>query len=153
MNPHQLVPCAACGRHVRRVESVCPFCGDTTLAATATAIPDAPSRLSRAGVLAFAAVVGAAACSSPQPVAVTPPPAQPEAPPPAPVEPPPAAPVEVDAGAPEVIDAGAPEVDAGSLVVDSGTAARRDAGVRRPGTNRVTPSMGVRYGAPPRPED
>ncbi len=151
MNPHQLVPCAACGRHVRRVESVCPFCGDTTLAASATTIPDAPARLSRAGVLAFAAVIGAAACSSPQPAPVAPAPAQPEPPPPAP---PPPVPEVVDAGAPEPIDAGAPEpVDAGSPVVDAGPA-RRDAGARRPGTNRViNGSMSVRYGAPPRPED
>jgi len=47
--------CAACARHVRDVDSVCPFCG-----ATADAIDTARRRRVRRAVLLGAAAIGAA---------------------------------------------------------------------------------------------
>ena len=59
-----LLPCPSCARHVRRTESVCPFC------AASVAFEDAPlprlpdQRLGRAATFAFgAAMTTVAACS------------------------------------------------------------------------------------------
>jgi len=52
-----LVPCPECGRHLRRTEISCPFCGVPVADAFARAperqLP--PFRMSRAGLIAFAA--------------------------------------------------------------------------------------------------
>src|SRR3989442_951083 len=62
---NDLVPCPDCNRHVRRSETVCPFCG----AAASDALAHAPARLmptvrlGRAALFTFAAAsIGAAAC-------------------------------------------------------------------------------------------
>lgn len=50
-----LAPCPACRRHVRVVAATCPFCGVTV----AVAAPASPTtRLSRAGLIAFALAAG-----------------------------------------------------------------------------------------------
>ncbi len=55
-----LVPCVACGRHVRSNEAACPFCGGEI--AKPKAAPRLPtSRLGRAALFAFGATVVAAA--------------------------------------------------------------------------------------------
>ncbi len=127
MNPNQLVPCDGCTRHVRRSEAACPFCGLASPLASAAAVPPEPaSRLSRAGILAFVATVGASACSSPQ----SPPPVAYEA------QTPPA-----DGGAP-VTPVATPEPS--PATPDASTAATTPA---RPEPG----SMMLRYGAPPRP--
>jgi hypothetical protein len=58
---NQLVPCPDCSRHVRKSESLCPFCG-TSLSLAQTPAPLLPSRrLGRAATFAFGAtLVGAA---------------------------------------------------------------------------------------------
>jgi len=63
-----LVPCDHCQRHFRCAEARCPFCGHTATATAAAAQPEPTERLSRAGILAFVATIGAASCSSMQTV-------------------------------------------------------------------------------------
>jgi hypothetical protein len=122
-----LVPCDHCQRHFRRAETRCPFCGLSVTANSAAALPEPTERLSRVGILAFVATMGAASCSSMQTLYGGPPA--------------PARPIEAvdttDAGTPPAPDAGTPAPDAGTP--DAGTP------VRPPG------SMMLRYGAPPRP--
>ncbi len=60
-----LLPCPTCARHVRRTESVCPFCAGA-LALGAAPLPRLPDvRLGRAATFAFGAAVATsvAACS------------------------------------------------------------------------------------------
>ena len=53
-----LAPCRSCSRHLRVSETVCPFCGDATRAATSEA--SRPGRLSRvAAAVSVALTVGA----------------------------------------------------------------------------------------------
>src|SRR4051812_35493394 len=61
-----LVACPDCGRHIRRSEGVCPFCS-AQVASRISGIPERTMptvRLSRAGLVAFAAAasVGAVGC-------------------------------------------------------------------------------------------
>lgn len=131
MSLNQLVPCDGCTRHVRRTEAAFPFCGlASPLASAASVTPEPSARLSRAGILAFVAAVGAGACSSAQPV----PTAVLEAPP-APQTPP------ADGGAPATPEA-TPEPS--PATPDASTATTTPA---RPEPG----SMMLRYGAPPRP--
>lgn len=65
-----LVPCPDCDRHVRIIEAVCPFCGETLPASLRNRVaPPLPTqRLGRAARFAFGAVAAGAlattACSS-----------------------------------------------------------------------------------------
>jgi len=131
MSLNQLVPCDGCTRHVRRTEAACPFCGlASPLASAASVTPEPAARLSRAGILAFVATVGAGACSSAQPVPI----AVLEAPP-APQTPP------ADGGAP-----------ATPVATPEPTPATPDASTATTTPARPDPgSMMLRYGAPPRP--
>jgi hypothetical protein len=72
-----LVPCPSCGRHRRVCESLCPFCGTPILACeTSTASATARGRLSRAMLIAGAALLGTSgACENLAPPYGTPPPA------------------------------------------------------------------------------
>jgi hypothetical protein len=132
MSTHALLPCDHCARHVRRGDARCPFCGAAAPHAQAAAVtPEPAGRLSRAGVLAFVASVGAASCASPQPMPTT-------------VQSTPAQPAETptppagDAGAVEDATAATP-----TETPDSGATAGSP--TRQPG------SMMMRYGSPPRP--
>lgn len=127
MNPNQLVPCDGCTRHVRRSEAACPFCGLASPLASAAAVTPEPSgRLSRAGILAFVATVGASACSSPQT----------------------ATPVAYEAQTPPA-DSGAP---ATPVATPEPSPAAPDASTAATTPARPDPgSMMLRYGAPPRP--
>ena len=49
-----LIVCAACERHVKRGDGVCPFCG-VKLSCTDADARKAPSRLSRAALLTLGA--------------------------------------------------------------------------------------------------
>lgn len=135
MSLNQLVPCDGCARHVRRTEAACPFCGlASPLASASPVTPEPSARLSRAGILAFVAAVGAGACSSAQPV----PTAVLEAPP-AP-QPPPA-----DGGAPATpVASPEPTPEPTPATPDASTATTTPA---RPEPGSVM----LRYGAPPRP--
>lgn len=63
MSGRHLVPCVACGRHVRAAETACPFC-QAILAGSAPE-PTLPSgRLSRAALVAFGLAVAGAACTN-----------------------------------------------------------------------------------------
>lgn len=65
MSHDPLVPCGGCHRHVRANEAACPFCAQPLADVSLDGIvPDAPQRLSRAGVLAFAAAFLSTACPS-----------------------------------------------------------------------------------------
>ncbi len=65
MNTSPLVPCGGCHRHVRADEAACPFCAHAlTNASLAGIVPEPGLRLSRAGVLAFAAAFLSTACQS-----------------------------------------------------------------------------------------
>lgn len=57
-----LVPCTACGRHVRVAELTCPFCATRLPDSLRTTLPHrVPSgRLGRAALLAFSTLVGTA---------------------------------------------------------------------------------------------
>lgn len=75
-----LIPCSACGRHVRASEEACPFCG-ATVSASASSLPSpaAKSRLGRAALFAFGATIAAttASCAAdrgPAPLYGAPPP-------------------------------------------------------------------------------
>ncbi len=92
----QLVPCAACSRHVRVSETACPFCAAPCSAPTSRPA-EASSRLGRAALFAFQATTVAAALNacgptSAPPTTVEPPPqtaiAQPYGAPPEPPPPP-----------------------------------------------------------------
>ncbi len=93
-----LVPCGGCHRHVRADEVACPFCarllGEVSLAGI---VPEPTQRLSRAGMVAFAAAFLSSGCF--------------------PVEPPAAPPYHtaVDGGSAVLVDAGAQ----GELPVES----------------------------------
>jgi len=131
MSLNQLVPCDGCARHVRRTEAACPFCGlASPLTSASPVTPEPSARLSRAGILAFVAAVGAGACSSAQPV----PTAVLEAPP-APQTP------AADSGAPATPE---PTPEPTPATPDASTATTAPA---RPDPG----SMMLRYGAPPRP--
>ena len=135
MSPNALVPCDGCTRHVRRAEARCPFCGLASPHAAAAAVtPEPAARLSRAGILAFVATVGAGACSSAQPTPTT----VYEAPP-APENTPPTA----DAGA--VATPGTPPGPVTAAEVSDASATATAPPSRPPG------SMMMRYGSPPRP--
>lgn len=54
---HALADCLSCGRHVRRADAACPFCGAAAPAPSAR--PAAPRGVSRSQVLAFGAAVSA----------------------------------------------------------------------------------------------
>jgi hypothetical protein len=75
MSPDALIPCGGCHRHVRASEAACPFCArPITDASLAGVVPEPTQRLSRAGVLAFAAAFLSTACPSqpgPTPAAST----------------------------------------------------------------------------------
>ena len=58
-----LHPCPHCARHLRRCERVCPFCGGELPACEAAPAPRAPGRMSRA-VMVAAAALGGASCDS-----------------------------------------------------------------------------------------
>jgi hypothetical protein len=58
-----LHPCPHCSRHLRRCERVCPFCGGELPACEAAPAPRAPGRMSRA-MLVAAAALGGASCES-----------------------------------------------------------------------------------------
>lgn len=53
-----LGPCPACARHVRVSEARCPFCDVSLEGHTLRVVPDAPARMSRVAMLAFATSVG-----------------------------------------------------------------------------------------------
>lgn len=60
---HQLTPCTACGRHVRRSETVCPFCRAEATATPAKRTEHPPRGLSRGALMAWGAALSmAAAC-------------------------------------------------------------------------------------------
>ncbi len=109
MSPDALIPCGGCHRHVRATEAACPFCARPIAdALLAGIVPEPTQRLSRAGVLAFAAAFLSTACpSQPTPTPATstdvgmmqtiyggPPPVPPTPPPPTP-------PATPDASAPD----------------------------------------------------
>lgn len=59
-----LVPCPSCARHVRATERSCPFCRTALSASIASrVIPGATQRLSRAAAFTFAASLAATGCS------------------------------------------------------------------------------------------
>lgn len=72
MSTDALVPCGGCHRHVRLSEAACPFCARPLAGASLDGVvPEPTQRLSRAGVLAFAAAFLSTACPS-QPAPPTP---------------------------------------------------------------------------------
>lgn len=74
MTTAALVPCAGCRRHVRASEPSCPFCAQPISASAGDGIVPEPSqRLSRAGMLAFAAAfLSTSACDLTGPTPPTP---------------------------------------------------------------------------------
>lgn len=176
MSTATLVPCGGCHRHVRAHEPACPFCAHPLPDASVEGIvPEPQQRLSRAGVLAFAAAFLSTACPSreaPSPFSSAdsgmvqtiyggpPPPLVPPTPPtPEPMTPP------VDAATPAV-DASTPPVDAATPTPvarpphhDSHPIAVPAYGAPPPAHRPRPPSvrpgggMSIRYGAPPRPDD
>lgn len=61
----KLVPCEACGRHVRQSEAACPFCRVTRAAGAATpAVSGELAPRSRAALMGFAASPGVVAIST-----------------------------------------------------------------------------------------
>ncbi|MBK6535991.1 MAG: hypothetical protein IPF99_42615 [Deltaproteobacteria bacterium] len=172
MSTATLVPCGGCHRHVRAHESACPFCAHPLSDLSAEGIvPEPQQRLSRAGVLAFAAAFLSTACPSreaPSPFSSAdsgmmqtiyggPPPQL--APPtpqatPEPMTPP------VDAAAPAV-DAAAPQV-VRPRPNNHHPVAAPAYGLPPPRLEPVRPlpppqrpggSISTRYGSPPRPDD
>lgn len=135
-----LVLCGGCARHVREIESCCPFCGrERTASESDVASVEMPTRLSRAAIL-LAGAMSAAACDR-QPVI-----AQPYGAPPREAIP--------DTGvvvvepvfdAPVAVDAGAPEADASAEPADVATSRPR---ASRRGERPRTPNMRLLYGAP-----
>lgn len=143
MNHSPLAPCPSCQRHVRSDTAVCPFCAAPVAISPASVVPAATTTLGRAAAFTFATTL-ALGCASTQPTPVEPAPMVTPAPvTPAPVEPAPVTPAPVadpaDAGPPPLADAAAdvPVRDVTPPV--------------RP-TRPSGSSVGVRYGAPPRPE-
>ena len=139
----QLVPCAACSRHVRVSETACPFCA-APFSAPASRPADASSRLGRAALFAFQATTVAAALnacgpSSAPPTTVEPPPqtaiAQPYG---APPQPPPPTTV-----TPPVTEVPPPSTTVPATEVPPEAHSEDDHG----------PRMHVLYGAAPAPED
>ena len=63
MNGRQLIPCGACGRHVRAAEGACPFCGGALSGASAS-IELPQGRLSRAALVAFGLTVAASGAAA-----------------------------------------------------------------------------------------
>jgi hypothetical protein len=63
----RLVECGGCNRHVREIETACPFCGASVSEVIAAAPHwDPPRGLSRAALFALAgAAIGASACGAP----------------------------------------------------------------------------------------
>lgn len=60
-----LVPCPSCARHVRATEHACPFCRSALSSdLAAKAVPGTTQRLSRAAAFTFAASLAATGCSS-----------------------------------------------------------------------------------------
>lgn len=58
-----LVPCTSCSRHVRAVETACPFCGGNLPADLASrAVPSTTRRLDRLATFTFAVGLTVAAC-------------------------------------------------------------------------------------------
>src|SRR5438874_13588100 len=55
-----LLACADCNRHMRRQETVCPFCGAPVSRTPERSLP--PARLSRTALLAFATATVGAGC-------------------------------------------------------------------------------------------
>ncbi|MDO9017113.1 MAG: hypothetical protein Q8S73_22790 [Deltaproteobacteria bacterium] len=74
MTTPALVPCGGCRRHVRASEASCPFCAQPIAASAGDGIVPEPSqRLSRAGMLAFAAAfLSTSACDPTVPTPPTP---------------------------------------------------------------------------------
>lgn len=63
MSGRHLVPCEACGRHVRAAETACPFCNAALLGvAPEPALP--AGRLSRAALVAFGLAIAGPACNN-----------------------------------------------------------------------------------------
>lgn len=59
-----LLPCPGCTRHVRALESVCPFCGEALPLSLRQRTPRLPARrLGRSATFAFGAALAASACS------------------------------------------------------------------------------------------
>lgn len=171
MSTATLVPCGGCHRHVRAHEPACPFCAHPLSDVSSEGIvPEPQQRLSRAGVLAFAAAFLSTACPSreaPSPFSSAdsgmmqtiyggPPPL--EAPPQPQPTPTPMVPA---------VDAGVPPADAAAPVVrrrpnDNHPIAAPAYGLPPPRVDppRPTPpserpggSISTRYGSPPRPDD
>jgi hypothetical protein len=63
MSGRHLVLCNGCGRHVRAMETACPFC-HTGLSGSAPEPAQPTGRLSRAALVAFGLTVAGAACSN-----------------------------------------------------------------------------------------
>src|SRR5690242_9142883 len=60
-----LVPCPSCTRHVKTIESTCPFCKSALPDSLSDAvIPGATQRLSRAAAFAFTASIAVSGCSA-----------------------------------------------------------------------------------------
>jgi hypothetical protein len=58
-----LVVCPACSRHVRHIESACPFCqGELGDDVGSRMVPDTNRRLTRAAAFVFASSVAVSAC-------------------------------------------------------------------------------------------
>lgn len=169
MSTATLVPCGGCHRHVRAHESACPFCAHPLSDVSSEGIvPEPQQRLSRAGVLAFAAAFLSTACPSreaPSPFSSAdsgmmqtiyggPPPLV--APPQPQTTPDPMAPP---------VDASAPAPDAAAHVVrprpnNHHPVAAPAYGLPPPRLEPVRPrpqrpggSISTRYGSPPRPDD
>ncbi len=65
MSSAPLSPCPACARHVRVDSARCPFCAVSLDGSELPVVPDAPSRLGRAALFAFATTVAAVGCNRP----------------------------------------------------------------------------------------
>jgi hypothetical protein len=160
MTNASLVPCGGCRRHVRASDPACPFCA-TPLATSAGEgiVPEPPQRLSRAGILAFAAAFLSTSCHPQQgPTPPTPnavdsgmmatiyggpmPPPTPPTPPPMPDD------MAVPAyGAPPPMPPTPPPAPQ-----DAGASPQPAAHPQTPTNHRVH-SISTRYGSPPRPTD
>jgi hypothetical protein len=59
-------PCPSCGRHVKLIESTCPFCSHGTKGLL-VATPTLPGRVTRAAIYAFTTTLAVAGCTSGSP--------------------------------------------------------------------------------------